>query len=139
MQNVSLNTKRYELPSGFKVPSVVPFPSRKINRNTPGSTHYTSYLFQPVPDQTPHEKALLQVPESRVQENIISDYTKQAKAAEKTKLDGLKLDKDIVFETFKKLGSKGKKRKAEPLKKSKKVTPPKKNKKALSPNFAIST
>ena len=31
------------------------------------------------------------------------------KAAEKTKLDGLKLDKDLVFETFKKLGSKGKK------------------------------
>ena len=139
MRNVSLNTKKYKLPSTIKAPTTIPFPSRNINKNTPGTTHFTSYLFQRIPDQTPHEKALLQVPESKVQENIITDYTKQSKAAEKTKLDGLQLDKDIVFDTFKKLESKGRKRKKPPAKISKKPKPTKKVKKGITPNFAIST
>ena len=37
----------------------------------------------------------------------MTDYSKQAKAVDKSKLDGLKLDQDIVFDTLKKLKVKG--------------------------------
>ena len=73
-------------------------------------------MFERIPGQTPKGKALLAVPESKVQEKIVTDYTKQAKTVEKAKLDGLKLDEDLVFKTLAKLKSKDRKRKKEPKK-----------------------
>ena len=95
-------------------------------------------MFERIPDQSPREKALLAVPESRVQENLVTSYSKQAKAVEKTKLDGLKLDQDLVFETLKKLETKEKKAKKRPAKKPKKSEEQKKVKKTATPNFALS-
>ena len=139
MRNVSLNTKKYKLPSGINVPTTTPFPSRKIKKNTPGSKFYTSSYFARIPDQSPKEKALLAVPESKVQQNIVTDYTKQSKAVEKTRQHGLKLDQDLIFETLKKLKTKGKKGKKQPAKKPKKSSESKKIKKASTPNFALSS
>ena len=65
----------------------------------------------PIPDQSPRSKAMLSVPETKVEEKVITDYTKQAEAMDKTRLDGLDLDKDIIFETLKKLKAKEKRKK----------------------------
>ena len=113
MRNVSLNSRRYELPSGVRVPTTTPFPKKKFKRNAPGSNFYTTTLFERIPDQSPKEKALLAVPQSRVQEKLITDYSQQAKNVEKTKLNRLNLDQELVFETFEKLKSKERKRKKE--------------------------
>ena len=139
MRNVSLNSRRYKLPSGVRVPTTTPFSKKKFKRNAPGSNFYTTTLFERIPDQSPKEKALLAVPQSRVQEKLITDYFQQAKNVEKTKLDGLKLDQDLVFETFEKLKSKERKRKKESNKKPKKSEEPKKVKKTPTPNFALSS
>ena len=94
-----------------------------------------------IPDQSAHSKAQLAISQNKVEEKIITDYTAQAKAAEKTLLDGKDLDKDIVFETLKKLKAKEKRKKkgkrAAP--KSKKKTSTKKNKNPKPPQFAISS
>ena len=108
MRNVSLNSKQYKLPSGIKVPTTTPYPSKWTKRNTPGSKFYSSNYFAKSPDQKPKEKALFAIPQSRVQENIVKNYSEQAVSAEKTKQDGLKLDQDLVFETLNKLKSKTK-------------------------------
>ena len=135
MRNISINSKRYKLPQGIKVPTTTPFPSKKIKRNTPGSKYYSSNYFAKIPDQTPKEKALLAIPQSRVQANIVKNYSEQAVSAEKTKQDGLKLDQDLVFETLKKLKSKKKNTKNKSVKKSNS----KKIKKTKPANFSISS
>ena len=76
-----------------------------------------------IPDQSANSKVQLVIPQSKVEEKIITDYTAQAKAAEKTYLDGKYLDKNTVFETLKKLKSKEKRKK-----KGKKVAPKRKKK-----------
>ena len=135
MRNISINSKRYKLAQGIKVPTTTPFPSKKIKRNTPGSKYYSSNYFAKIPDQTPKEKALLAIPQSRVQANIVKNYSEQAVSAEKTKQDGLKLDQDLVFETLKKLKSKKKNTKNKSVKKSNS----KKIKKTKPANFSISS
>ena len=39
----------------------------------------------PIPDQSPRSKAMLSVPETKVEEKVITDYTKQAEAMDKTR------------------------------------------------------
>ena len=68
----------------------------------------------------------------------MTDYSKQAKAVDKSKLDGLKLDQDIVFDTLKKLKTKGGKSKKTPSKKSKKTKGSKSLKDNGKINFAVS-
>ena len=138
MRHVYINTKKCKLPKGIKVPTTIPFPNRKSKKNTPGVNFYRPTYFAKIPDQSPKEKALLAVPESKVQEKIVTDYSKQAKAVDKSKLDGLKLDQDIVFDTLKKLKSKGGKSKKTPSKKSKKVKGSKSLKNNTKINFAVS-
>ena len=121
MRHLSINTKKYKLPKGIKVPTTILFPNRKNKKNTLGVNFYGPTYFAKIPDQSPKEKALLAVPESKVQEKIVTDYSKQAKAVDKSKLDGFKLDQDIVFGTLKKLKTKGGKSKKTPSKKSKRL------------------
>ena len=141
MRNVSLNTKKYKLPSNIDVPTTTPYPYKYVKRNVAGWNHNRASLFRRIPDQSAHSKALLSVPETRVEEKIVTDYTKQAKAAEKTKLDGIKMNEGIIFDTLEKLKSKkkptGKKKKKTPKKAQKKTT--KKFKKPAEPNFSISS
>ena len=139
MRNVYLNSKKYKLPSDFRVPTTIQYPQKRYKRNAPGTSFYKASMFERIPGQTPKEKALLAVPESKVQEKIVTDYTKQAKTVEKAKLDGLKLDEDLVFKTLAKLNSKDRKRKKEPKKNPKKSTQAKKIKKTTPPNFALSS
>ena len=141
MRNVSINNKKYKLPLGIKVPTTNPFPSKRIVRNTPGHNFYRPNLFMPIPDQSPKSKAQLSIPSSKVEEKVVSDYTKQAKEAEKTHLDGLDIDKDIIFESLKKLKAKEKKKKKikKGVSKSKKKAPRKKDKSKVSPAFTISS
>ena len=139
MRNVSLNSKRYKLPSGIKVPTTTLYPSKRTKRNTPGSKFYSSNYFAKIPDQTTREKALLAIPQSRVQENIVKNYSEQAVSAEKTKQVGLKLDQNLVFETLNKLKSRKKNTKNQKVKKSNKSTNSKKIKKTKPANFAISS
>ena len=92
-----------------------------------------------IPDQSAHSKALLAVPSTKVEEKINTDYTKQAKAATKTHLDGVKMNEDLIFDTLEKLKSKKKNPKKKSNPKKKKKPPPKKNKKSSKPNFSISS
>ena len=141
MRNVSINKKRYKLPASIKVPTTTPFPDKRTIRNTPGKKARRPSVFMPIPDQSPKEKAILAVPSSKVEEKIVTDYTKQAKETDKRHLDGLNLDKDIIFETLKKLKAKEKKEKK--AKKvptgTKKEKPRKKNKSSTTQPFAISS
>ena len=91
MRHVVLNTKRYKLPSHLEIPTT-PFPSKGVKRNLPGSNLNRASLFRRIPDQSDHSKALLAVNSTKVEEKLVTDYTKQAKAADKKHLDGKTLN-----------------------------------------------
>ena len=82
---------------------------------------------------------MLAVPSTKVEEKINTDYTKQATAASKSRLDGVKMNKDLIFDTLEKLKSKKKTVKKKKTPKKKKKVPVKKNKKSAEPNFSISS
>ena len=139
MRQVVLNTKRYKLPSNLEIPTT-PFPSKGVKRNLPGSNLNRASLFCRIPDQSDHSKALLAVNSTKVEEKLVTDYTKQAKAADKKHLDGKTLNEALILDTLEQLKSKKKtaKGKRPPTKKKKKATS-KKLKKKTQPNFSISS
>ena len=73
MRSVSINNKKYKLPSVVKIPTTTPIPQGKCKRNAPGTNFYKTSLFDCIPDQSPKEKALLAVPESQVQQKLVVD------------------------------------------------------------------
>ena len=139
MRHVVLNTKRYKLPSHLEIPTT-PFPSKGVKRNLPGSNLNRPSLFRRIPDQSDHSKALLAVNSTKVEEKLVTDYTKQAKAADKKHLDGKTLNEALILDTLEQLKSKKKttKGKRPPTKKKKKATS-KKLKKKTQPNFSITS
>ena len=140
MKNVQINNKRYKLPSSIKPPTTQPFPS-KLTRNTPGLNFYRPSMFMRIPDISAKNKAELAIPQSKVEEKIVTDYTAKAKEADKSHLDGLDIDKDMIFETLKKLKAKnkGKKKGKKETPKTKKKNPSKKNKSTAPQPFTISS
>ena len=144
MRNVQINNKRYKLPASIKPPTTQPFPS-KPTRNTPGFNFYRPSMFMPIPDISAKSKAELAIPQSKVEEKIVTDYTAKAKEADKSQLDGLDIDNDIIFETLKKLKaknngkSKGKKKGGKEAPKARKKNLSKKNKSSSLEPFAISS
>lgn len=145
MRTIKLEQKRYKLPSSVHVPSQTPFPNKVVKRGVPGTNYHRSSLFARIPDQSPGTKALLSIPQSKVTEKIASDYTSQAKAMDKSKLDGVKMNEDLIFEAFDKLKKKKKATKKKPKKSEpkqnnkKKKGARKKNKNSASPDFSISS
>ena len=106
MRNILLDRlrKSYRLPSKIDLPST-PFPSQRTKGSrVPGSSKIKASLWSRIPDITPREKSVLSLPESKVETNIISDYTKKSKPLDsKNKLDGPKLNEDVIFDSFKTL------------------------------------
>ena len=74
MRNMSLNTKKYKLPSNIDVPTTTPYPYKCVKRNVAGWNHNRASLFRRIPDQSAHSKALLSVPETRVEEKIVTIF-----------------------------------------------------------------
>ena len=73
----------------------------------PGSSRNRASLFSSIPDMPARAKAALSLPETKVETNILKDYTKQPQSADsKSRLDGEKLNEDVLFESFKALKDK---------------------------------
>ena len=139
MRNVSLNTKKYKLPSHLNIPTTTPFPSKVVRRKIFGASSKNPSMFRPIPDQSPKSKALLAVPSTKVEEKIVTDYTKQAKAADKSHLDGVKMNEALIFDTLEKIKPKKKLAKKRKITKKVKKQPTKKKKKNPQTNFSISS
>ena len=114
--------KNYKLPSSLHI-NTTPFPNTKGQKGckVPGSNKYRkSSLFGTITDVPKRDKQILSLPDSLVEPKIIKNYEQINK---KSHLDGdVKLNEDVIFESFKKLQHKKKAKSKRTNKKDKKVT-----------------
>ena len=120
MRNVLIDgmRKNYKLPSNIDLPTT-PFPSNRAKGSkVPGSNFQKASLFTSIPDVPKREKAVLSLPESKVETKLITNFSKQPEQMDKKSLlDGPRLNEDVIFQSFKKLQHKTKAKKSKKKKK----------------------